>query len=550
MADLPPPTDDRRPGLTGVEWLICTIAAIGFAFDIYELLMAQFIVRPALMELRGLAPGTPGFANWASALLYVPAIAGGIFGLLGGYLTDRLGRRRVLTWSILLYAFSAFFAGFSTNLWMLLFFRCTTFVGVCVEFVAAVAWLAELFPDPKRREKVLGYTQAFSSIGGFMIAAANGLAVAWAMRLPAVGLPEWLGLGNVQDPHAPWRYTLMSGIIPAVPLILIRPFLPESPVWQKKKEAGMLRRPSLGELFAPALRRTTVVSTIMMACCYAVAFGAIQQVPQIVPGLPEVQARVADEVKKLPTTAPAAAPGAAPFAAGAGASTPSASSASTSPSTSASTSGVPTVPAVSGAASARPAADDDAQDGAPARPAPDPRRAAAMRVTQAVASDVGKVQELGGLVGRVILAVLAIYLVSRRVLVRIFQVPGLIVFPVVFGVMAVRDLNLLYVGIFVAGLLTVAQFSFWGNYLPRVYPVHLRGTGESFAANIGGRLIGTAAFAVTQQLAVALGPDRPTPAEAAHWIAYTAAGVALAVTLIGFVASFFLPEPGPEHEHE
>ena len=49
---------------------------------------------------------------------------------------------------------------------MLLFFRCTTFIGVCVEFVAAVAWLAELFPEPKQRETVLGYTQAFSSIGG------------------------------------------------------------------------------------------------------------------------------------------------------------------------------------------------------------------------------------------------------------------------------------------------------------------------------------------------------------------------------------------------
>src|SRR5215207_2730468 len=298
---LTPPSDSPR-GLTGTQWLICVMAAIGFAFDIYELLMAQFIVRPALMELGGLAPGTERFANWASALLYVPAIAGGIFGLLGGYLTDRLGRRRVLTWSILLYAFSAFFAGFSTNLWLLLFFRCTTFVGVCVEFVAAVAWLAEIFQEPGRREKVLGYTQAFSSIGGFMIAAANGLAVAWALRLPGVALPEWLGLGQVQDPHAPWRYTLMSGLIPAIPLIVIRPFLPESPVWQQKKDAGTLRRPSLGELFAPALRRTTIVSTIMMACCYAVAFGAIQQVPQIVPGVPQVQARMDDAVKKVPTT--------------------------------------------------------------------------------------------------------------------------------------------------------------------------------------------------------------------------------------------------------
>ena len=37
---------------------------------------------------------------------------------------------------------------------------------------------------------------------------------------------------------------------------------------------------------------------------------------------------------------------------------------------------------------------------------------------------------------------------------------------------------------FLAGLFTVGQFSFLGNYLPRVYPVHLRGTGEGFAANI------------------------------------------------------------------
>jgi MFS family permease len=544
IASGPAPQPPGR-GLTATQWLICVIAAIGFAFDIYELLMAQFIVRPALMELGGLQPGTDGFANWASALLYVPAIAGGIFGLLGGYLTDRLGRRRILTWSILLYAFSAFFAGFSTNLWMLLFFRCTTFVGVCVEFVAAVAWLAELFPEPGRREKVLGYTQAFSSIGGFLIAFANGLAVKYAASLPAVGMPDALGLGHVSDVHAAWRYTLMSGIIPAIPLILIRPFLPESPAWQAKKLAGTLRRPSIGALFSPALKRTTIVSTIMMACCYAVAFGAIQQVPQIVPGLPEVQARIAAEVRKLPTTAPAAAPGAAPL-------TPAAA---TGPSATAPAAGVPTEPAVSGAGAARAAVDPATPPaaGAPVaakKPAPDPKRAAAGRVTQAVAADVGKVQELGGLVGRVVLAVLAIYLVSRRALVRVFQVPGLIIFPVVFAFCAVKGLNLLYAGIFLAGLVTVAQFSFWGNYLPRVYPVHLRGTGESFAANIGGRLIGTAAFAVTQKMAVAFGPAAPTPAQAAHSIAYTAAGVALAVTVIGFVASFFLPEPGPETEQQ
>ena len=145
-------------GLTPVEWTICAVAALGFAFDIYELLMLPLIVGPALTELGGIRPGSPEFNHWVGLLFYVPAVAGGVFGLLGGYLTDRFGRRSVLVWSILLYALSALAAGFAPSPEMLLFFRCTTFIGVCVEFVAAVAWLAELFPNPERREAVLRRT--------------------------------------------------------------------------------------------------------------------------------------------------------------------------------------------------------------------------------------------------------------------------------------------------------------------------------------------------------------------------------------------------------
>src|SRR5262249_34908329 len=147
-------------------------------------------------------------------------------GLLGGYLTDLLGRRRVLTWSILIYALSAAAAAYSTSLGMLLFFRCLMFLGVCVEFVAAVAWLAELFPDPVRRENVLGYTQAFSSFGGLMVSGVYVLITMWHDSLPAI-----------QSAHEPWRYLSLSGVIPAIPLIIIRPFLPESPQWQQKKQA-------------------------------------------------------------------------------------------------------------------------------------------------------------------------------------------------------------------------------------------------------------------------------------------------------------------------
>ncbi|MGK0185986.1 MAG: MFS family permease [Verrucomicrobiales bacterium] len=464
-------------------WLICTIAAIGFAFDIYELLMLPLIVRPALLELVGAAPGSPEFAMWVGRLFYIPALAGGIFGLLGGWLTDRYGRRRVLTYSILLYAFGAFAAGFSTSVWMLLFFRCLVFVGVCVEFVAAVAWLAELFPHPKQREKVLGYTQAFSSIGGLLVAVANGLCIAYSVNFPTIHLPESFNLfgGQIGDGNAAWRYTLMSGLIPAIPLILIRPFLPESPTWKQMRDEGTLKRPSIRELFSPELRRTTVVTTLMFACSFGAAFGAIQQIPRIVPGLPQVQQKVATAI----------------------------------------------------AAQEQPGKTLTVPE----------QKKIESQTTQTVAANVTKVQEIGGLVGRLLLAFLAVAIVSRRLLLRIFQIPGLVLMPFVFAYAAVQDLNLLYFGIFFAGMLTVGQFSFWGNYLPRVYPIHLRGTGEAFAANIGGRLIGTSFAWLTSVIAVqSWVPGESAPIK----LAYTAAGVALAVYLAGFLLSFFLPEPKEE----
>ncbi|HBU59802.1 MAG TPA: MFS transporter, partial [Verrucomicrobiales bacterium] len=144
-------SSDDAPGsglkLTRTQWLICVIATIGFLFDIYELLMLPLIAKSALLDMAGIKPGTPEFLTWVGRLFFIPAIVGGIFGLMGGWLTDKLGRRRVLTFSILLYAIAAFCAGFCVNPWQLLFFRCLVFIGVCVEFVAAVAWLAELFPN-------------------------------------------------------------------------------------------------------------------------------------------------------------------------------------------------------------------------------------------------------------------------------------------------------------------------------------------------------------------------------------------------------------------
>jgi len=229
------------------------------------------------------------------------------------------------------------------------------------------------------------------------------------------------------------------------------------------------------------------VTTLMVACGYGAAFGSIQMIPQIVPGLADVREAVRD------------------------------------------------------------------------RPVP-----AQKSFERQVATEYTKVQEIGGLLGRFALAFLAARFVSRRRLLAVFQIPGLFVLPVVFALflnienrhffdidlraiyLGVLPITTMSLGVMLCGLLTVAQFSFWGNYLPLAYPLHLRGTGESVAANIGGRMIGTSFAALTSYGAWLLSSALPGDNLAPWRFAYVAAGIAFFVYLCGNILRFFLPEPSEE----
>lgn len=473
-----------------LRWLIYVIAAIGFAFDTYELLMLSLIVRPALHDLGGLIPGSAAFSLWLSLLFYLPAVCGGIFGLLGGTLIDRIGRKRVLTLSILLYALASFASGFSTSLPMLLALRCLVFIGFCVEFVAAVAWLAELFPEHRKRESVLGITQTFSSLGALMLALVSGVITAWAaaqpgplafgltlpaVTLPPVALPEALGwLGPIENPRAGWRYTLMSGVIPALPLILVRPWLPESPLWRDRHRAGTLPRPKLAALFAPDLRRTTLVTSVMVTLSFVISFAAVQQMPQLVPGLPDVRAEVAQA---------------------------------------------------------------QAQAEAAGRHEP-PRRIAAP-IEEGATAEVMKGQGSGSICSRILFVGLTLLILSRQRLLRLLLVPGVVLMPVSFGWLMLDSVPAAQAGAFLVSLLVVAQFSYWGNYLPRVFPLHLRGTGESFAVNVGGRMCGAAFIGLSQALAYWL----PVGDDPVVRLSYAIGIVATLAYLANLAMSFRLPEP-------
>src|SRR5437763_3035674 len=177
--------------------------------------MTPLVLAPALSELLQVPPNHPEVTAWVGRVLWMTALCGGVFGLLGGWLIDRLGRKTVMAASIFVYSFSPVLAGLSTQLGWLIFFRCTTFVGVCVEFVAAITWLSELFPDKRQRELAVGWTQAFASVGGLFV---TGVSATIGSLVQQGALPA-LGVG---DPTSPaWRYTLMTGLIPALPIALL-----------------------------------------------------------------------------------------------------------------------------------------------------------------------------------------------------------------------------------------------------------------------------------------------------------------------------------------
>ena len=419
------------------------MASLGFLFDIYEVLVAPLVLQPAVMELGGFSPGTAEYRYWTGLLFWIPPLVGGFCGLWGGYLADRFGRRRILVWSILLYTVSALSAGMSTRMETLLLFRALCFAGMCVEFIAAVAWLAELFPGAEN-------TRSRARLHAVVL---------FARRSPGrrrILSRESLRRRSPRDLRRTFRVALHVDLRlrsrdsfdadPAVP-------------------AGI-------SAVAAASRRGDAQASQRRGTCSGRSFAAARS-----------SRRCCSRALMEPRSEPCS--------------------------------------------SRRRSPRDFPKSGN----FPTSERGQATAGAQTM-------QELGGLAGRFAIASLGLLIVSRRTLLRLFLIPGLIVTPIVFFYTGTHSLELFRIGVFMAGFITIAQLTFLGNYMPRIYPLHLRGTGEGFAANVGGRMLGTSASFVTTHLAAVMPAALP-----GAQLAYAAAVVGIGVYLLALVLTFWLPEP-------
>jgi hypothetical protein len=151
------------------------------------------------------------------------------------------------------------------------------------------------------------------------------------------------------------------------------------------------------------------------------------------------------------------------------------------------------------------------------------------------------VQDIGHLAGRLALPLLVIVILGRARLLRLLVIPAAIVLPAFL--LAAVDLGLAAVAAGAALVLFLAMSlqSFLGVYLPQLFPLHLRGTGEGFAYGVGARILGMSAAFAAPQLA------NFTPGETPAAKLASAAALIAVLALAGLLAlSFRLPSAAAE----
>src|ERR1044071_3029167 len=110
-----------RPDTTARKALAAS--TIGYAMDGFDLLILGFMLRAISADLK-LTPAQAGsLVTWT----LVGAVVGGI---VFGMLSDRYGRIRVLTWTILLFAIFTGLCAFAQGYWALLVYRTIAGLGL------------------------------------------------------------------------------------------------------------------------------------------------------------------------------------------------------------------------------------------------------------------------------------------------------------------------------------------------------------------------------------------------------------------------------------
>ncbi|MGQ3002091.1 MFS transporter [Hydrogenophaga sp.] len=231
----------KKDAVDGYSWKALAGSAVGYAMDGFDLLILGFMLSAISAELQ-LTPSQAGsLVTWT----LVGAVFGGI---VFGALSDRYGRIRVLTWTIVLFAVFTGLCAFAQGYWDLLIYRTIAGIGLGGEFGIGMALAAEAWPA-KHRARVSSYVALGWQCGVL------GAALLTPLLLPVIG----------------WRGMFLVGVLPALVAWVIRNKLHEPEVFVRQAA----RPASKGQAFRLLVKdkATTKISAGIVVLCSVQNFG-------------------------------------------------------------------------------------------------------------------------------------------------------------------------------------------------------------------------------------------------------------------------------------
>ncbi|MBB2148541.1 sugar porter family MFS transporter [Pedobacter sp. LMG 31462] len=204
--------------------LITMIAALGGFLFGFDMAVVSGIIEPLKLQFNL----TSAQEGWFVSSALLGCIGGVAF---SGYLSDQIGRKKVLFIAALLFFISAVGFASSGSYTLLIFFRILAGVGVGVASNISPLYISEMSPA-KNRGSLVTYYQLALTIGILLAYVSNYCLQGHASAAGIVANPavlDWLFVSEV------WRGMFLVGVIPAVLFCFLIFFVPESPRWLLQK---------------------------------------------------------------------------------------------------------------------------------------------------------------------------------------------------------------------------------------------------------------------------------------------------------------------------